>query len=177
MTTHSSNLATNLVIEAVGLERVFAVARECGPGLDLRRLIDDRPANRAGIRNEVTARGMARFWADLVAGTLLGPGGTDAALDLLGRNLWNDEIPAGLPPGTRVAHKNGWDDGIRHDTGLVLAADAPPYVLVVLTTGLVDPVAQPLIAAWSAWSWQHRSELDGPLTPPAELAARGVSGD
>ena len=27
----------------------------------------------------------------------------------------NEQVPAGLPPGTYVAHKTGWVDGIAHD--------------------------------------------------------------
>ena len=172
MVTRSSNLATDLVIEAVGLDRVVERAQQCDPDFRVRRWIDDVPAIRAGILNQVSASALATTFHALAAGTALTPAQTSAAVTLLAANTWNDEIPAGLPPGTRVAHKNGWDDGIRHDAGIVFPDDAPAYVLVVLTTGLADGVAQPLIADVSAWAWAHRDELDGRVELPADLAER-----
>lgn len=172
MVTHSSNLATDLVIEAVGLERVVAAARQCHEEFFVRRWIDDVPGIRAGILNQVSAAALAASYQALASGALLEPEFATQALDLLARNTWNDEIPAGLPPGVRVAHKNGWDDDIRHDSGIVFPDDAPPYVLVVLTTGLAVDAAPVLIATISSWAWTNRQHLDESLTPPAELATR-----
>lgn len=172
MITHSSNLATDLVIEAVGLDNVVSTATECSEEFRVRRWIDDVPGIRAGILNQVSAAALADTYQVLVAGTLLEPEFATQALDLLARNTWNDEIPAGLPAGVRVAHKNGWDDDIRHDSGIVFPEDAPPYVLVVLTTGLADAAAPALIADVSAWAWRNRHGLDEPCTPPAQLAER-----
>jgi len=60
-------------------------------------------------------------------------------LAILERQTVNDRIPAGLPPGMRVAHKTGEITGIRHDAAIVFAA--PPFVLVVLTRGASSPEA------------------------------------
>ena len=172
MVTRSSNLATDLVIEAIGLDRVVERAQQCDPDFHVRRWIDDVPAIRAGILNQVSASALAATLDGLAAGSALTPAQATAAVALLEANTWNDEIPAGLPTETRVAHKNGWDDGIRHDAGIVFPDDAPAYVLVVLTTGLADGIAQPLIADVSAWAWAHRNELDGPVNLPGDLADR-----
>jgi beta-lactamase class A len=172
MITHSSNLATDLVIEAVGLDRVVAAATECHDEFRVRRWIDDVPGIRTRILNQVSASALAATYQSLLAGVLLAHEFATQALDLLARNTWNDEIPAGLPPGVRVAHKNGWDDDIRHDSGIVFPDDAPPYVLVVLTTGLAVDAAPVLIAAISNWAWANRHHLDQTSTPPPELAAR-----
>ncbi|MGZ8455899.1 MAG: serine hydrolase, partial [Gemmatirosa sp.] len=59
-------------------------------------------------------------------------------LDILAAQEHNEEIPAGLPPGTRVAHKTGWITGVLHDAAIVYPAGRPPYVLVVLTRGIPD---------------------------------------
>jgi beta-lactamase class A len=65
---------------------------------------------------------------------------------LLGQEF-DTEIPAGLPPGTRVAHKTGWITGVLHDGAIVYPNGSGPYVLVVLTKGIPDvKVAQALIA-------------------------------
>jgi len=172
MITHSSNLATDLVIEAVGLDSVVAAAAHIDDEFRLRRWIDDVPGIRAGIINQVSAFALATTYQQLLAGELLDVELATQALDLLARNTWNDEIPAGLPAGVRVAHKNGWDDDIRHDSGIVFPGDAPPYILVVLTTGLDADAAPLLIAAVSDWSWTNRHRLDETCTPPPDLVAR-----
>jgi beta-lactamase class A len=59
-----------------------------------------------------------------------------AIWSVLERQKFNDKIPAGLPPGTRVAHKTGEITRISHDAGIVYARR--PYVLVVLVRGLQD---------------------------------------
>ena len=45
-------------------------------------------------------------------------------------------IPAGLPPGTIVAHKTGNITRIHHDAAIVYARR--PYVLVILVRGIDD---------------------------------------
>jgi beta-lactamase class A len=155
MITVSSNLATNLVLEQVG---VAAAHAELGSGPSaIRRGIDDIPARRAGISNEMSPAGLA---AVLVAvGNQEGASG-DYLRDLLAGNQWNGEIPALLPAGTRVEHKNGWDTRIRHDGGIVRPPDADPFVLVVCTTSdLADADAQKLIASIALEAWNHRRHL------------------
>jgi beta-lactamase class A len=157
MLTRSSNLATNLVLEQVGVAAAQSVLAEYGPGESvIQRGIDDVRAQAASISNLMTPAGLA--------GVLVAVGNQkDAYLrDLLARNEWNGEIPALLPPGTRVEHKNGWDVRIRHDGGIVRPTDAKPFVLVVCTTSdLPDARAQELIAEIALEAWQHRHNLDG----------------
>ena len=77
------------------------------------------------------------------------------AIDILAAQEFNDEIPAGLPPGTRVAHKTGWITGVSHDAALIYPPGRKPYVLVVLTKGIRErPVAQKLIADISRLVWE-----------------------
>lgn len=163
MITVSSNLATNLVLELVGVPTANAVLAEYGSGGSaVRRGIDDVGAQAAGISNEMSPADLA---GALVAvgndtGAFKGASG-DYLRDLLAGNQWNGEIPAGLPAGTRVEHKNGWDLRIRHDGGIVRPADAEAFVLAVFTTSsLPDPDAQKLIAAIAAEAWEHRHALE-----------------
>lgn len=81
-----------------------------------------------------------------------------------------DDIAVGLPPGTRVALKNGWVTDVRHATGVVFPDDAPPYVLAVCTTsGFArsdyDREARGLIARIAAASWRDRHDLRA-VEPP-----------
>jgi beta-lactamase class A len=76
--------------------------------------------------------------------------------EILLRQELNDEIPAGLPPGTPVAHKTGSITATLHDAAIVYPAGRAPYVLVVLTRGIPDQaVAQKLIADMSRLVWEH----------------------
>jgi beta-lactamase class A len=51
---------------------------------------------------------------------------------------FNEMIPAGLPAGTRVAHKTGQITRIHHDAAIVYPAQGAPYVLVLLLEGIAD---------------------------------------
>lgn len=157
MITRSSNLATDLVLELTGVDAANAVLAEYGSGQSvIRRGIDDAAAQAQGISNLMSP-------ADLAA--VLVAVGNDKngqfVRDLLAANTWNGEIPAGVPAGTRVEHKNGWDTRIRHDGGIVRPADAEPFVLTVCTTSeLPDQEAQKLIAGIAAEAWDHRHDLE-----------------
>jgi beta-lactamase class A len=67
-------------------------------------------------------------------------------LAILEAQEFNDGIPAGLPPGTRVAHKTGEITATFHDAALIWGGEAegrrggefPPYALVILTRGYAD---------------------------------------
>jgi len=80
---------------------------------------------------------------------------------------FNEKIPAGLPPGTAVAHKTGDITGVHHDAGIVYPPGEPPYVLVVLTSGFdKEDAANHLIAGLSRAVWQAR-EPPPPSRPPS----------
>ncbi|MEU4193817.1 serine hydrolase [Kribbella sp. NPDC026611] len=158
MITRSSNLATDLVLEQVGVDAANQVLAKSaiGSGSVIQRGIDDRAAQAAGISNLMSPAGLA--------GVLVAVGNQvdgQYVRDLLAGNQWNGEIPALLPPGTRVEHKNGWDTRIRHDGGIVRPDDADPFVVVVCTTSdLPDADAQKLIAEIALEAWNHRHALE-----------------
>jgi len=54
----------------------------------------------------------------------------------LKNRTFKEGIPAGLPEGTRVAHKTGEITKIHHDAAIVYAPR--PFVLVVLARGISD---------------------------------------
>jgi beta-lactamase class A len=57
-------------------------------------------------------------------------------IEILERQHFNEAIPAGLPVGTKVAHKTGELTKIHHDAAIVYAPR--PFVLVILVRGLAD---------------------------------------
>ncbi|MET9272139.1 serine hydrolase [Kribbella sp. NPDC003557] len=158
MITVSSNLATNLVLEVVGVDRAHAALGQFGDRAGaIRRGIDDAAARAAGITNDISPAGLAA--ALRAVGNQAGASGSYLR-DLLSANQWNDEIPARLPAGTRVEHKNGWAGRSLHDGGIVYPPDAEPYCIVVCTTSdASEQEAQRLIADISWHAWNHRHDL------------------
>lgn len=149
METVSSNLATNLLIDRVGAKRANATAHTLGAdSILVLRGVEDGKAYRAGMNNTTTARDLGVLFTALAQFRAASPAGCREMLDVLGRQVFTEGIPAGLPPGTRVAHKTGWVGGVvYHDAGIVYPASGSPYVLVVLTGGIEqDSVAYALVS-------------------------------
>lgn len=157
MIVGSSNLATNLVLEQIGIGAVQDTLREAGiAGVRVNRGITDTPAAGAGIENTVTAAGLAELFGAIALGRIASAAGCSAMLDILRAQEHLEGIPAGLPPGTRCASKGGWIDNLRHDAALVEPSDGPAYVLVVCTNGMSDEHALPLIRRAATASWAGR---------------------
>ena len=138
--TTSSNLATNLLIELVSADSVQATVDRLGaPGMRVLRGVEDLKAFEAGLSNETTAPALATLLVALRDGRAVSPDADAAMRGVLEAQRFNEMIPAGLPEGTRVAHKTGEITRIHHDAAIVYADGTAPYVLVVLTRGLDDP--------------------------------------
>ncbi|MEM0962528.1 MAG: serine hydrolase [Bacteroidota bacterium] len=137
--TTSSNLATNLLIQEVSADTVQATVDRLGAsGMRVLRGVEDLKAFEAGLSNRTTADALAALFAALRDGRAVSPAADADMLDVLDDQAFNEMIPAGLPEGTRVAHKTGWITEIHHDAALVFPAGEPPYVLVILIEGVED---------------------------------------
>lgn len=137
MITRSSNLATNILISLAGPDRINVVLRSLGANaMTVRRGVQDIKAFDAGMINTATARDLAILLAALETGRVATPAATREMRDHLLADEFNDRIPAGLPPGTRVAHKTGEITAVAHDAAIVYPPGRKPYVLVVMTRGI-----------------------------------------
>ena len=134
MITSSSNLATNLLLDLVGLDALQRTLGELGlEGIDLRRGVEDEAAFQHGINNRVTARGLVALLRLIGEERAFSPEYSREMLDILHRQQFRSGIPAGLPPEARVANKTGDISTIAHDAGLVYLPDRKPYAIAVLT--------------------------------------------
>ncbi|HKE63938.1 MAG TPA: serine hydrolase [Micromonosporaceae bacterium] len=169
MIVRSSNLATNVLLDLVGTLAIADVLRDAGArNSRVERGIADTAASDDGIDNEVTVRDLAALFGAIVRGAaqadsdsrsaIAGPTACAEMLDMLCAQEHRVDIATGLPPGTRVAHKNGWVTGVRHSAGVVFPDDAAPYVLAVCTTSedADDEAACALIGRVAAASWADR---------------------
>jgi beta-lactamase class A len=134
MITSSSNLATNLLLDLVGLEVLQTTLDGFGiDGVDLRRGVEDELAFEHGINNRVTANGLVGLLRLMGEERAFSPVLSRQMLDVLHGQHFKSGIPAGLPREARVAHKTGEISTIAHDAGLVYLPDRKPYALAVLT--------------------------------------------
>ncbi len=139
MITVSSNLATNMLIELAGAERVQATMRQLGAdSIAVLRGVEDIKAYRTGLNNTTTARDMGLIFSAIAEQRAASPESCREMIAILSRQQFNEGIPAGLPIATQVAHKTGSITRIRHDGGIVYPESGSAYVLVVLTNGITD---------------------------------------
>ena len=147
MITVSSNLATNLLIEKLGVENIRATVHSLGAdGVNVLRGVEDGKAFEKGMNNTTTARGLATLMSAIADGKAVDSESSQQMAAILERQKFNEAIPAGLPPGTRVAHKTGDITKVHHDAAIVFARR--PFVLVILVRGIAeDKEAYKLMAA------------------------------
>jgi beta-lactamase class A len=137
MITVSSNLAANLLIQKLGVENIRRRVHRLGAdGMQVLRGVEDGKAFRAGLVNTTTARGLMVLLEKIGRGKAVGREQSREMVEILKRQRFNAAIPAGLPPGTAVAHKTGTITKIHHDAAIVYAPR--PYVLVVLVRGIAE---------------------------------------
>lgn len=137
MITVSSNLATNLLIEKLGVDNIRATVHALGAdGMNLLRGVEDGKAYEKGRNNTTTARGLAVLMTAIAEGKAVDAESSRQMVEILSRQNFNEGIPSGMPAGTRVAHKTGEITKIHHDGAIVYAPR--PFVLVILVRGLAE---------------------------------------
>jgi beta-lactamase class A len=160
MITSSSNLATNLLLDLVGLDVLQQTLDSFGlEGLDLRRGVEDERAFEHGINNRVTANGLVGLLRLIGEERAFSPTLSRQMLDVLHGQHFKSGIPAGLPREARVAHKTGEISTIAHDAGLVYLPDRKPYALAILTEW--DPSTPGRSATIAAASYLAYASLIG----------------
>ena len=134
MITKSSNLATNLLVDIVGIHSVQASLDELEiDGVRVLRGVEDTRAFEAGLNNEVTANGLLKLLQMIAESKAYSQESCDEMLSIMLDQQYRSGIPAGLPQAARVAHKTGNISTVHHDAGIVFLEDRQPYSLVILT--------------------------------------------
>ena len=134
MIATSSNLATNLLLDLIGLDVVQRTIDRFGlTGLDVKRSVEDEKAFEHGIINRVTADGLVALLGLIAGERAYSPQLSREMLDILHQQEFKKGIPARLPREVRVAHKTGDISTVAHDAGVVYAPGRKPYVIAILT--------------------------------------------
>jgi beta-lactamase class A len=145
MITVSSNFATNLLIEKLGVENIRATVHVLNADeMKVLRGVEDNKAFEKGLSNSTTASGLRLLLEALSSGKAVDADSSRQMVEILKRQTFNDGIPAGVPSGVAVAHKTGEITKIYHDAAIVYAPR--PFVLVILVRGLADRNAAILMA-------------------------------
>jgi beta-lactamase class A len=134
MIVTSSNLATNLLIDLIGIEEIRATLRALSlSGIDLQRCVEDDAAWRVNINNRITAEGYGQALRLIAERKAISPAASDAMLEILHDQRFRGGIPAGVPDAARVANKTGEMSTVAHDGGIVYLDARKPYVVIILT--------------------------------------------
>ena len=100
--------------------------------------MEDGKAFEKGWNNTTNARDLLLIFEKLAKGELVNKQASDEMINVLLDQHFNEIIPAGLPPGVKVAHKTGSITGVQHDGGIVFLPDGRKYVLVLLSKDIQD---------------------------------------
>lgn len=134
MIVASSNLATNLLVELIGIDEAREEFDRLGiDGVELVRGVEDEAAWAAGVNNRVTANGLVALFRFIHEGRAISSEASRRMLAILHQQQFKSGIPAGMPPRARIAHKTGEISTIAHDAGLVYLPRRKPLALAVLT--------------------------------------------
>ena len=134
MITMSSNFATNLLVDVVGVPVIQAALKELGiEGVTVLRGVEDQAAFDAGLNNLVTANGLLKMLRLIADGAAFSEEASRQMLAIMHDQQMKSGIPAGLPLPARVAHKTGNIATVHHDAGIVYLENRRPYALVILT--------------------------------------------
>lgn len=158
----SSNLATNTLLQLLDLDSLHAGLASLGAA-DLRvpRGIEDRAAVDAGLATLVTAADLSTVLVAIARHEAAGPTLCEWMRGVLARQVWDQEVPAGLPPESLVGNKTGWlasapGGAVQHDAALVEPPDGPGFALTVCTTGIRDSyVRRRVIRDVAAAAYRH----------------------
>lgn len=154
----SSNLATNLIIERIGAPNVTQTMRDLGAkDIQVRRGVEDSKAFAKGLNNTTTAYDLMVIFDRMATNKLVSAEASQAMINILLDQKFNNAIPAKLPKSVKVAHKTGSIAGVRHDCGIVFLPDGRRYVLVLLSKDIKDDATTAAtMATVSEWIYQYQ---------------------
>jgi len=146
----SDNIATNEIMDIIGIDRHNAFCREMGyANTTLMRKMLDFEAIRQGKNNYMTAGEAGRLLVKIAKGEFVTPEISQTIVSIMEHQQCRNKLPALLPavpsyapeedkknlkPGTvLVANKTGELVGIQHDVGIFTLPDGRRYVIAILS--------------------------------------------
>jgi beta-lactamase class A len=136
MIVRSSNLATNLLIDLLGVDAIRGALGRLGVrGVDICRGVEDDRAFEQGVCNRMTPNGAVALLRAIVGAETISPESSTRMLNILFNQQFAGIIGPGLPDkirqAARVAHKTGDISTASHDAGVVFLPGRPPYLVSI----------------------------------------------
>lgn len=151
----SDNTATAMLLRRFAKADVWAYAERLGAR-----------ASHQGDVFTATPQDLARLLQQLFTAQALPAPQSAFILDLLSRSSFHDRLEAGVPPGTRVAHKIGSLPGMVHDAGIIWAPGRP-FAVVVMNEGVPnEAAAAATVAAIARLAYDFEVGLARAMPPP-----------
>lgn len=145
MITISDNVATNMLIDYLGIDAIEDTIRACGlRQTTLGRKLFDRSPGAKGKSNYISAADCGLLLEKMYLGQLISPQASKEMLDVLKGQQLNNKIPFLLPLDYTVAHKTGEDGSITHDVGIVYAKR--PFIVCFCGSRVDAPAFNRLMA-------------------------------
>jgi len=139
MIIESDNIATNLLIDLLGMEPINARIRSLGCSETiLRRRMMDFAAAETGQENLTSARDVICLLSRLYNANCVSAKADAAMCSILGRQTDRCKIPLLLPSNTICQHKTGELPGAEHDAGIVRTSNGD-YLIAIMSDDLPDP--------------------------------------
>jgi len=140
MMVESDNAATNLLIDAVGMNNVNASLQSVGAiHTKLQRVMMDAKASAEGRENISTPHDVMMVLEKLENGSLVSIQARKDMVEIMCKDK-KTPLREGVPPGVKVADKSGEIDGVRCGVGIVYLENNP-YVICVMTKMLINEEA------------------------------------
>ena len=128
MIIYSDNTATNVLIDILGMDKINEKSKKLGlKAAQLNR----KMMHWNGTENYINSKDIEIILKGLINNSIGSKKMCQKGIEYLLKNVDNDAIVQGLPVGTKIAHKTGDLDKIRHDAGIVYAKNN--YIIIVLT--------------------------------------------
>jgi len=139
MITVSDNVATNLIIDRLGMDAIQCWNDKAGLAeTRLERRMMDRAAMSAGRSNSTSAADMETFLCAVAAGTCVSSEASRQMRRTLEAQQIQDRLPRRLGDGVSVANKTGNFADVIHDVGVATCLGGA-LVIAVLTQGVRPP--------------------------------------
>jgi len=142
MGKQSDNTAQNILAKILGEEKIQAA------------IVDLGMEKTSYLDWETSPKDIAIFWQKLATGQTLTTAHRQEILDFLTNTIFEEQIPAGLPEGIKVAHKIGMDEGVLHDAGIVFADQ--PFILVLMSKGVDLDEAKQILPKITERVWEEK---------------------
>lgn len=134
----SDNVATNILIDLLGMEAINDSCKDMGLNATiLQRKMMDAEAKKKGLDNFTSPRDILCILENFLTSEDLTNESKIEILDILKKQQCNNKLPVFIDSNVAFAHKTGDLPGVEHDAGILFLEDKP-IIIVVLTKNLKD---------------------------------------